>query len=389
LICYWLTGNIVALGLFFGIELVEQSSRRGHMFDYAGEAYANWDGQWYKKIAAQGYDYDPGSPSSVAFFPAYPLLGGGLARIAGIRPEVALLVVSNLFLICLLCLTAKYVSRRFPGPPRRLADRVLLAMALVPTSFFFRMAYSESLFLTLTVLVLYAIHRGWPLPIIAVIVGLATAARPVGVGLIPALILHIWHKSPGARVFAVRTTCLVPVACWGIAAYMAYLYAEFGDPLAFARTQSNWRLRPPTTLGQRMLALVILEPIWSLYDPSGPAYWGKLAGASDPLFSLRAADPIYFLGAVTLVAVGAAKRWLSGCEVVTAASLLLIPYTTIGYDQYMQSMGRYSSAAFPVYIVLGHLLCRAPEPVVACLAGLSGFLLGAYTALFASWHIFI
>ena len=55
----------------------------------------------------------------------------------------------------------------------------------------------------------------------------------------------------------------------------------------------------------------------------------------------------------------------------------------------MQSMGRYSSAAFPIYLVLGHLLCWLPGPVVSCLTALSGFLLGTYTALFASWHVFI
>src|SRR5204862_523036 len=109
-ICYWSTGYIVVLGLFFGTEYVNRSTRRGYSFHYAGEAYANWDGQWYKKIASDGYDYRLDAPSSVAFFPAYPLLGGGLARIAGIRPELALLVVSNSFLIVLFWLTVRYVE---------------------------------------------------------------------------------------------------------------------------------------------------------------------------------------------------------------------------------------------------------------------------------------
>ena len=238
MIYYWLTGNIVALGLIFGTEFVGESARKGHMFDYAGESYANWDGQWYKRIASQGYEYTSGSHSSVAFFPAYPLLARGLARVAGIRAEVALLLVSNAFLIVLFGLTVKYVNNRFPES-HGLPDCVLLALGLIPTSFFFRMAYSESMFLTLAVLVLYAIHRGWPLLLIAGIVGLATAVRPVGVALIPALALHVRRRSPDLLTSAWRGAFLIPIACWGLVAYMAYQYAAFDDRFAFVRTQAN------------------------------------------------------------------------------------------------------------------------------------------------------
>jgi len=55
----------------------------------------------------------------------------------------------------------------------------------------------------------------------------------------------------------------------------------------------------------------------------------------------------------------------------------------------MRSLGRYSSAVVPIYVVLGHLLCRIPGPMVAGLLGVSGFLLGTYTALFASWYKFM
>jgi hypothetical protein len=386
---YFLTSVIVALGVLLGVEYLEQSSSQGHKFQYAGEAYANWDGQWYKKITKSGYNYTVGSYSSVAFFPAYPLLARWLVLTTGLRPEIALIVVANAFLIVLFCLSARYIQLRFPGSPRRLTEYALLSMGLVPTSFFFRMAYSESMFMALIVLTLYAMTRRWPLTIVAAIIGLATATRPLGVGLIPSFVLHLWHTSSTKRAFATKIVLLLPITCWGLAAYMAYQYAAFGDALAFVRTQSNWKHRPSPSVGNKVVALATGEPIRSLYNPSSSGYWARSTRHRDPIFSLRVADPLYFIGAIALVVFGASKSWLSGYEILAAAALLLIPYVTTGYEQYVQSIGRYSAAVFPVYLVTGRLLCDTPSPIVAAVASLSGFFLGVYSAMFAAWYVFL
>jgi hypothetical protein len=95
------------------------------------------------------------------------------------------------------------------------------------------------------------------------------------------------------------------------------------------------------------------------------------------------------LAAVTLTVIGAFKRWLSAYEWVSAVALLVIPYLTRAQEMNMTSMGRFASVVLANYLVLGHLLCRLPGPVVTGLLALSGFLLGAYAALFASGHMFI
>ena len=356
-----------------------------HHLDNPGTVYANWDGQSYKTIASDGYDAN--ARFRFAFFPAYPLLGRTLAWLVGIRPEVALLVVSNGCLLALFCVTARYLALRHPEASPEQAGYVLLAIGLVPTTFFFRMAYSESLFLLLTALVLYAMARGWPLLVIAGLVGAATATRPVGVGLIPALMLHVWHRSPSRRSFGVRATGLTPIACWGIVSYMIFQYLRCDDALAFVHAQEYWKLRAPSSLGERLWSLATLEPIRSMFDPAGPG--NRSIREHHPLFSLRLVDPLFFLGAIALTVVGAVKRWLSDYEVATAAFLLLIPYATNGYEQYMRAMGRYASAALPVYFVLGHLLDRAPGPLAAGLLAVSGFLLGTFSALFATWYLMI
>jgi hypothetical protein len=388
LMLYALTNVIVFVGLSLGESLIRRSPVRGHTFGYTDAAYANWDGQWYTKIAAEGYVFNPDAHSNVAFFPAYPMLGRLTARVAGLRYDDALLTVSNLLLAMTFVLLAKYLQGREGGDPNY-TGFVLLALGMVPTSFFFRIAYSESLFLFLMTLTFHGMQRRWSLFALAAIIGLATATRAVGVALIPTLAWHVWQRSPKWPAFTAWMLLLGPLACWGLFAYMAYLQVEFGDPLLFAETQAHWRIRPPTDGGTRLLDLATLEPIRSLFDPSGPAYAQTIGRSDDLLFSLRAADPVYFLGAVFLVILGSIKRWLTGVEIIAAVGLLAIPYATVGYEQYMQSMARYSTVVLPVYLVLGRLLCRIPATVAAAMIGIWAFFLGVYSALFAAWYVFI
>src|SRR5262249_36176284 len=54
-------------------------------------ALAGWDGGMYCEIADIGYTYrGPHQRASMAFFPAYPLLGRGLKALTGLRTESAL-----------------------------------------------------------------------------------------------------------------------------------------------------------------------------------------------------------------------------------------------------------------------------------------------------------
>jgi len=57
--------------------------------------WAGWDGGWYLSIAQRGYWFDPSGPSSVAFFPLFPLLVGGVAALTR-NYVVAGLLVANL-----------------------------------------------------------------------------------------------------------------------------------------------------------------------------------------------------------------------------------------------------------------------------------------------------
>ncbi len=385
LLFYYLTSLIAVCGVGFGHDFLKTPAhalaKKGEVWD----AFANWDGAWYKKILEEGYHYDPRRPSSVAFFPAFPLLGRCLSDLTGAPAEVALLTVAHLSLAGTFVLLAAYVRLRWGESDQNLAGYVLLAFGLWPTTCFCRMAYGESLFLLIVVLALYGLERRWPLAVLAVLCGLATATRPVGICLLVPLALHGWKTSSGWRQAAGRLW-LVPFGSWGLIVFMLYQQIEFGDPYAFAQTQDNWRVQAPVSWPTKIWGLLTLEPVRSVFDPSSVCYWGRPPVEVNPLFSLHLANPIYWLFAVMLIAVGAWKRWLTEHEWSLGVCLLLLPYVLRSHEMCMAGMGRFTAVVLPIYLVLGQLLARFPAPLAAALLALSGFFLGIYSALFTAWY---
>jgi len=430
---WYLTGLIAALAFSFGSYISPHPSsdvpEDREWFDKV-----TWmDGRWYKQIATEGYHYDTTTHSSVAFFPVYPLLVRALITLTGMRAEAALLVISNMSLLAALAMLASYVRDRYAQAPTELGDYTLLAAALFPTGCFFRLAYSESTCLLLVVLAMYGMLRRWPLWSIAFAIGLATAARPVGVALLAPFAIHIvrtvvashrdesrgkgaeqtprgvvgasgwrWRlhslthsifrslangrAAPTLRLIAPPLALYLPVACWGLAGFVAYQAYAFGEPLAAVKTQAHWSIRPATPWYEKAVALATLEPIRSVYDRRSPAFWGR-DQSEMPWFSLHFANPIFFAGAIALLAFGTWRGWLSLEEISLGALMLLIPYVTRAYEMGMGSMGRFVVIVVPIYPVVGQVLLRFPGPLRAALLALSGFFLAAYMALYSAAYV--
>jgi hypothetical protein len=166
---------------------------------------------------------------------------------------------------------------------------------------------------------------------------------------------------------------------------MLYLGARFGDPLAFARTQSHWGRTYP--FPEKVVALLTYQPIWEGCQAALAGWGSDDLSPHWPFFSLPAINSPYFVLTVILVTFGACKRWLSSYETVLSAALLLIPYVTRSQEMGMASQARFAAAVFPVYLVLGRLLACMPASVAGSLLGVSAFYLGAFSALFATWHM--
>jgi hypothetical protein len=260
-------------------------------------------------------------------------------------------------------------------------------MTLFPTTFYFRMAYSESLFLLFCLLAMYGMIKSWNPLWIALVAGAATATRPVGIALLAPFALHVFER-PGTRrrAFA-QLAVLAPIACWGLLTYMAYQWIRFDDPLAFTRTQIHWTTRE---LGffERTLGLLTLEPIRAVYDAESPCYWSRMAPRGEPLLNLCFANPLYVLFTIVVLAVGWGKGWLDRRELALSAMLLLIPLWLQAGRTCLFSQARFAAVIFPVYIVLGHLAVRCGMVVTAAFLSVCAVLLCLYSAMFASWYWF-
>ena len=384
---YYLTGLVVLAGAWFGTDFLSRQSHPRQNPSGGLNALTAWDGTWYARIARDGYSYDPDEASPVAFFPAYPLLARGVMAATGLRAEAALLAVSHGCLLAAFVVLARYVAVRSadgrPGDGPDLPDFVLLSFGLWPTAMFCRAAYTESLFVLVCLTAFYGIARRWPPVAVAAVVGLATACRPVGMALLIPFLFSLRDVSSSAAGFLTRAAVYGPVACWGIASYVAYLGTAFGEPFAFVLTQRHWTMRPPAAAGESLAGLFLLRPLWSVYVPSSPAYWAEFEPVANPLFSLQFANPLFVVATAGLVAFGARRGWLTTPEWAFAAALLAIPYVTHAERAVMMAQGRYAASAFPVYLVLGRIAARSPAPLVAAVAAV---LTAAYAALFAAWY---
>lgn len=380
--CYTLGGLIVLLGVILGCDFVKPHGSPPCTGLVSRLARA-WDGGWYLNVAEHGYSYDPNHQCSIGFFPAYPLSARLLAGATGCSMAAALLIVANCCFLGACLLMFLYVRQCTGTAPPLLAEYVLLALCLFPFGFTFRMGYTESLFLLISVAVLYGMEKEWPLLIIAFLVGLATATRPVGVALVAPFAVHIWQHAPSWKVFLRRAVSAVPLAFWGIVAFSLYQVIQFGDGMAYSHAQANWMKRHPT-LQAKLITLITLEPFWEIFQTASPDH----LPLRDSLYNQVIVNRIVFLFAGILIIVGFVRRWLSAREVALGASLWFIPYVSNLYEVDMNSAARYSSAIVPIYLVLGQLLCRLPPPLAAACLAVGSFLLGAYAALFIALYPF-
>ncbi len=298
----------------------------------------HWDGGWYLGIAVEGYAYTPGEQSNIGFFPLYPILIWLLSFV--FDPPVAAVIVSNACLLGAGLLLHALVRHEYNDEAISCAAVTLLMFS--PVSFFFSSAYSESTFLLLSLGAFLAARRGnW---LIACLCGAALSATR-NVGVIIALPLFVEYvqqvRKPGAGIKPLLSPRillfgLIPL---GLALFLSFNYAKFGDPFAYVKATAVW-------------GRYFVPP------------WRTLANA-------RGLEPFYiWLFGGTLAA--AILAWIGGLFLRVRASymvwagLLLAVYLC---GNSLEAMPRYLSVLFPIFIVLGIVAIRfrwSYELIFAC-----------------------
>ncbi len=201
--------------------LLRHPAFQGKHYPLFETMWARWDGVWYILIGSQGYD--PHVSILNAFFPAFPGLIHLVGAMLGGNDLLAGILINRLLLLPTVGIFTQIV-REESGDA---AERAPLFFLLAPTAVFFLAVYTETLFVLACLACFLAMrHQKWWLA--AVCGAVATATRLPGIVLVGAIFVEgaatrkLW-QALGAAAFSLI----------GLAVYMIYLNALYGDPLAF------------------------------------------------------------------------------------------------------------------------------------------------------------
>ena len=343
--------------------------------------WANWDGQWFLRIAHDGYH----RAYSEAFFPLYPLALRAVRAVTGVPWIIAGTIAAWAATAVALWLLYRMVAARFDP---RIAAWTIAFLCFFPTSFYLTAVYSESLFLLLSVAAIYfGERRHWALAGLAGM--LCVLTRNTGLLLVlplAALMVEQDHaRGVGAQVRALlrpRTLWLALIPA-GLLGYMAYLQLAKGDALLYAEAQSHWQRAltwPFVTVARA--TQIFVRSAWSnatslrMLSSLGPGGVGERV-------VLRTIAPWITLVGWAGVSLAAVRR-LPPAYTIWSLALLVFPLCFPTAGEPLMSLTRFALLAFPLFVAAA-VLTRGRRVTRLVLLTLSGALLVWMAATFALW----
>lgn len=235
---------VLAYAMYRGLGVGESG-----LIESLRSLWIHWDTRHYIGIAQEGYTAVGDERLRLVFFPLYPLLMRLFSPLTGGDVFYAGLLIS---LLCSMGAAALVYDLAYMHFGRDTAARSVAYFLLSPLSVFLCCAYTEALFICLTLAAVCLLRRGHPW--LAALFGAATAlTRMPGVivsGLmIIALIGRAARRQIDARA-AVSMLGQVAVVFCGLFLYWGINYAVTGDPLMYMTYQKeNWFQEPGTFWG--------------------------------------------------------------------------------------------------------------------------------------------
>lgn len=349
----------------------------GYPWDGLLGIWNRWDAGWFQLIAEHGYDAHPNAP---AFFPLYPLTEWALAPVFGRTAYAGVfvsLVASFVAFYLLIRLTRHELGQDA-------ARRAVVYLAICPMALFLSAAYSESLFLALTLASFWAARRGhfaqagiWG--------GLAALTRSAGLLiLVPLAIMYVQQQGGLRRALHPRALWLALVPA-GTASFAGYLWWRLDDPLRFIDAQDLWSRELTTPfqgLGKAIdSAIAGVRQLWA--GPDGRVYWPQ--ANDDPI--RVATHSLELFAVLILLALGVwlAFRFLPAAYGWYGVAFLLLPVSS-GSDVWpLHSLPRFGLVMFPVFMGLAAWTLRRPAAHTAVLVSFPLFL-GVFTTQWVFFH---
>jgi hypothetical protein len=341
----WLGQRILLLCLVWIVQANTSSPSVASLY----RIWIRFDGRLFADVASRGYV----ELWQAAFYPLFPALEHVLAPLVGDDPALAGLVMANVASFGAFVLL-RLLTERDLG--QQIARRTLLYLVVFPTSLFLAAAYSESLFLLLSVATFLALReRSWLLA--GLLAALATLTRAAGVLLLVPLAVTAYtttHSTLRARwgSLAIRerlrlgapplAACALPLIA--LAGLDLALSLRLGVPNAVSRAEDQgWgrQLAWPWDGLLRSLAMVVAHfPSVAGMDLLFAVLWLALAGA------------MLLPAARTLPRTYLAYTWTSLLLVLVA------PLHPTGMSP-LTSISRYLLVVFPCFVLLAQLSTRS------------------------------
>ena len=355
-------------------------------------SFANFDGVHYLTIAKNGYS----AQFTQVFFPLYPFIIGFISNIFPFLNEIVIgLSISNISFILFIYYFIRLLKIDYKSSQ---IIWILLFLIFFPTSFYFGSLYTESLFMALIISGFYyaRINRWW---LAGILGALASATRPLGIILLPALIWE-WQKEKfkvqsslpanathqalqAGKIKEIDQTTkykyyisllhcyivtllnspllyLVPL---GLIVYMIYLQLTFSDALMF------WHVQPIFGAERSGNSVILLPQVFWRYLKILISVGFQHIGFWIALWEL------FFTFFAIYLLLLAHKLKIRTSYLIFSWVSILIPTIT----GTLSSMPRYILTAFPLFIVLG---VNSGKYMKSVLLIISIILMLIFTALF-------
>ena len=211
--------------------------------------WMHWDTQHYVGIARDGYVAVGDERLRLVFFPLYPALMRLFAPLAGGNVFYGGIVVS---LLCAALSAALVYDLAYMHGGGKTAARATAYFLLCPLSVFLCCAYTESLFICLTLLSVCLLRRDHPW--LAALCGMLSAlTRMPGVIVAGLLIIALLGTIPKGT-FTLRAVlscaCQVLIVFSGLFIYWLINWLVTGDPMTYLTYQrENWYQEPGSFWG--------------------------------------------------------------------------------------------------------------------------------------------
>lgn len=276
--------------------------------------WLHWDTQWYAAIAQHGYGPDPAllglDHGRAAFFPLFPLLIRGLHGV-GLPFLAGGLLLSSAAAAVALVLLWRLVADESGA---EVAGHAIRYLVLAPYAVFLFAAYTESLFLAVSLGAWLCARRAAWVPAWA-LAALAVLTRATGfalcAGLLVAYVLHVvsGRSSARAKLLAlVRPATLLPaLPALAYGAFLVVLHGQTGRWDAFFDAEKVFSrgLSTPADALRKTETVIRVDP--------HPAV----------VFEFRVEIVVVVIALVTAVALFAQRRWAEATYAGAAATMIV------------------------------------------------------------------